>query len=133
MLLRRSKTYTEHHPFGSGLSTWIEESPGFNLDRVQAPLLIGATEGLGSPLGEWGVYASLRMQNKPVALIYMEGQHVLKRPLERWASQQTNVDWFNFWLNGVEDPDQSKAPQYQRWERLRKLQKARPRPTPSAQ
>jgi hypothetical protein len=44
--------------------------------------------------------------------------------MERLTSQQTNVDWFRFWLHGYEDPDPAKAAQYRRWERLRKLQQA---------
>jgi hypothetical protein len=28
------------------------------------------------------------------------------------------VDWFDFWLNGHEDPDPEKADQYRRWRGL---------------
>ena len=27
-------------PFGEGLQQWVKRSPGFNLDKVNAPLLI---------------------------------------------------------------------------------------------
>jgi len=37
-------------------------------------------------------------------------------------SQQGNVDWFRFWLNGEEDPDPAKADQHNRWHELSKLQ-----------
>jgi hypothetical protein len=30
-----------------------------------------------------------------------------------------NVDWFNYWLREVRDPDPSKGPQYKRWDALR--------------
>jgi hypothetical protein len=112
-------------PFGDGLAVWVKEAPSFNLNRVETPLLI-TTLGRGSILGEWEIYASLRMQKKPVDLMYLpqtEGyQHILQRPLERSASQQSNVDWFRFWLQGYEDPDPAKAAQYARWRALRKLQ-----------
>jgi len=52
------------------------------------------------------------------------GQHVLTKPLERWVSQEINVDWYDFWLNVHEDPDPGKAEQYRRWRELRKLQEA---------
>jgi hypothetical protein len=34
------------------------------------------------------------------------------------------VDWFDFWLNGREDPDLKKAEQYERWRKLRELHEA---------
>jgi hypothetical protein len=37
------------------------------------------------------------------------------------ASQQGNVDWFRFWLQGYEDPDSAKTSQYTRWRQLREL------------
>jgi len=110
-------------PFGDGLPAWTKAAPGFNLYRVQAPLLI-ASIGPGSILGEWEIYASLRMQKKPVDLMYIpDGQHILQKPLERLASQQSNVDWFRFWLQGYEDPNPLKKAQYTRWRSLRALQK----------
>jgi len=109
-------------PFGKGLAAWIQEAPSFNLDRVQTPLLITAITS-SSILEEWEMYASLRMQNKPVGLMYIpDGQHILQKPLDRLASQQGNVDWFRFWLQGYEDPDPAKRAQYKRWENLRELQ-----------
>jgi len=111
-------------PFGKGLATWVKEAPGFTTDRIQTPLLIGAI-GPSSILSEWELYASLRMQKKPVEFVYIpDGQHILQKPLDRMASQQGNVDWFRFWLQGYEDPDPAKAAQYRRWEQLRKLQQA---------
>jgi hypothetical protein len=78
-----------------------------------------------SILGEWEIYSSLRMQNKPVDLIYFpNGTHIHQKPLERLESQQGNVDWMRFWLQGYEDPDPTKAAQYKRWEQLREQQAA---------
>ena len=109
-------------PFGDGLKKWVEAAPGFNLNRVQTPLLIQAILP-PAVLEEWEIYASLRLQHKPVDLMYIpDGQHILQKPLERLASQQTNLDWFRFWLQGYEDPDKSKVEQYQRWEELCDLQ-----------
>jgi hypothetical protein len=67
------------------------------------------------------------MQHKPVDLIYFpEGTHVHERPLERYESQQGNVDWLRFWLQDYEDPDPVKQAQYRRWEAM----KARPESIP---
>jgi hypothetical protein len=38
--------------------------------------------------------------------------------LERLESQQGDVDWFRFWLQGYVDPDPSKRGQYRRWAKL---------------
>jgi len=111
-------------PFGKGLLTWAKDTLGFHLNRIQTPVLIGAL-GRDSILSEWEIYSSLRMQKKPVDLIYIpDGQHILQKPLDRLASQQGSVDWFRFWLQGYEDPNPTKAVQYRRWEGLRKLQEA---------
>ena len=61
------------------------------------------------------------MQGKPVDLIYIpSGQHILQKPLERLASQQGNVDWFRFWLQGYQQPNPEDPDQYKRWEDLRR-------------
>ena len=97
-------------------------SPGFNLDKVTAPLIVVA-EGPGSLLYMWEPYAGLRYLNKPVDLIMLNtDEHVLTNPSVRMASQGGSVDWFRFWLQGYEDPAPSKAEQYIRWRELRKMQ-----------
>lgn len=111
-------------PFGTGLQHWVKNSAGFNLNEVQSPVRI---EALGpiSVLGEWEIYSSLYQQGKPVDLVYISGaQHILQKPQDRYASQQGNVDWFRFWLQGYERPNPEKSDQYKRWERLRDLQDA---------
>ncbi len=105
-------------PFGSGLRRWIEMASGFNLDKVQTPLRIEAIKPVAL-LEEWEIYSSLRIQGKPVDLIYFPlGTHIHQRPLERLESQQGDVDWFRFWLQGYEDPDPAKHSEYERWEKL---------------
>jgi hypothetical protein len=47
--------------------------------------------------------------------------HILVQPAQRYVSQQSAIDWFDFWLNDHEDPDDKKAEQYSRWRELRKL------------
>jgi hypothetical protein len=42
------------------------------------------------------------------------------------AVQQRAVDWFDFWLNGREDPDERKAEQYTGWRQLRIQHQADP-------
>lgn len=106
-------------PLGEGLNRWVAEAPEFHLDQVKAPVRI---EAIGAPsvLQEWELYASLRLQRKPVDFIYFpHGTHIHQKPLERHESQQGDVDWFRFWLEDYEDPDPKKVSQYQRWRELR--------------
>ena len=107
-------------PIGeSGLKRWVESAPGFRLDQVVAPVRIEAIAPI-SILSEWEIYSSLEMQGKPVDLIYFpSGQHILQKPLDRFASQEGNVDWYRFWLQGYEDPDATKREQYKRWKKMK--------------
>jgi len=112
-------------PFGAeGLKNWLAHSPEFNMDKVRAPLLL-QQPGPKSAFADWEPYAALRYLKKPVDLIMLQpGTHVMTNPTQRLASETTNVDWFRFWLQDYEDPDPTKAEQYQRWERLCDLQVA---------
>ena len=107
-------------PYGDGLQKWFDRAPGFLTDRIRAPVLISA----GDPdhlIALWSLYAPLRDQGKPVELQYIRnGQHNLTKPLEIFAHQEMLVDWFDFWLNGHEDPNPEKAAQYARWRELRR-------------
>jgi dipeptidyl aminopeptidase/acylaminoacyl peptidase len=109
-------------PFGRGLKSWMERSPGFNLDKVQTPVRITAITPV-SAFFAWEWFAGLTRLGKPVDMVMIQdGAHLLEKPWERMISQQGNVDWFCFWLNGEEDPDPGKAEQYTRWRELRKQQ-----------
>jgi dipeptidyl aminopeptidase/acylaminoacyl peptidase len=111
-------------PFGEGLQQWLKRSPGFNLDKIQAPLLV-VGEGPHGTLFMWEPYAGLRFLQKPVDLMMLNtGEHVLTNPAVRMASQGGSVDWFRFWLQDYEDSDPAKAEQYKRWRELRKLQES---------
>ena len=111
-------------PFGSGLSLWLKNSPGFLLDRVETPLLIEPV-GPSSMLGEWQWFAGLNRLAKPVDMIYLPGgTHILVKPWDRMTSQQTTVDWFCFWLKGEEDRSVEKANEYSLWRKLRAQAKA---------
>jgi len=86
-------------PFGrEGLLKWAESAPGFNLDRVQTPLLISCLEK-GTLIGTWDIYAGLRTLGKPVDLMWLRKEdtpHVLVQPRRRYLSQQQAIDWFDF-------------------------------------
>ena len=106
-------------PSGADLALWLKNSPGFNLDKVTAPVRI-EEYAYGSLLGGWEWFSGLSFREKPVELIWIPfGTHLLVKPWERLVSQQGNVDWFDYWLQGRSDPDPAKRAQYQRWEAMR--------------
>jgi hypothetical protein len=108
-------------PVGDGLQTWIKRSPGFHLDKVNAPLLIAVEKD--SAIEMWQSYSGLRYLKKPVELDLMNtDEHVITNPVERMSSQGLSLDWFRFWLQGYENPDPAKAEQYKRWREMGKLQ-----------
>jgi dienelactone hydrolase len=109
-------------PFGEGLQKWLRDSPGFNTDKIHSPVLFEVNDP-ALLIYDWDLYAALRLQQKPVDLLYIRnGAHVLRKPRELLASQSMSVDWYDFWLNEHEDPDPAKADQYLRWRELRRLQ-----------
>jgi dipeptidyl aminopeptidase/acylaminoacyl peptidase len=112
-------------PFGAeGLKNWLALSPEFKMDKVKTPLLL-LQPGPASVFRDWEPYAALRYLKKPVDLIMLQsGTHVMTNPTQRLAAETINVDWFDFWLNGHEDPDPAKAEQYARWRELRNMQNA---------
>ena len=111
-------------PFwADGIRLWQERSPFFHLDRIVTPLRIEAY-GIGIP-AHWDMFALLKRHRRPVEMIHIpSGHHVLVTPRARYTSQQGNVDWFSFWLQGREDPDPAKAAQYERWRYLRAQKEA---------
>jgi dipeptidyl aminopeptidase/acylaminoacyl peptidase len=107
-------------PFGRALNNWLVSSPSFRLDRVQVPVRIEAINWY-SILEEWEIYSSLFQQGKPVDFVYTpDGQHILQQPKQRYESQEGNVDWFRFWLQGFQDASPLGREEYRRWTKLEK-------------
>ncbi|HKZ74836.1 MAG TPA: hypothetical protein VJ011_12270, partial [Steroidobacteraceae bacterium] len=107
--------------FWANKAAWLERAPGFNLDRVETPLLITST-GPFSFLVVNEMYTGLQILKKPIDVImFPEGAHQLMMPRERLASMEATVDWMSYWLQGSKDPQPGKAAQYKRWDALRAL------------
>lgn len=113
-------------PFGRGLRKWIENAPGFNAEHVKAPLQIQAHQaGLRGVLGGWEMFSRLRQLGKPVELYAIpdieHGSHGLQNPQQCQAAKERAVDWFDFWLNGRQQPQKDKEEEYAQWRRLRSM------------
>jgi hypothetical protein len=107
-------------PYGAGLESWMQNSPGFNVDRVDTPLRMTPLGNPGSLLSDWEWFVLLKRMDKPVELAMIEhGTHTLVKSWDRMVVNGGNVDWFDFWLNGRQDPAAEKADQYARWEKMK--------------
>lgn len=130
---------------GDGLQKWLLTAPGFNADKIHAPLRMEIdTGGVSSLVFAWEVFSQLRYLHRPAEL-YLIGDsihadHPVQIPSQKFASQQGSVDWFDFWLNGHERADpaiaagetkESLAEQYARWRKLRELRDADLKTTPA--
>lgn len=101
------------------LQQWFDAQPLYKLPDSRAAIRIEAM-GPDSLAALWETFAVLKNATRPVDMIYFpQGDHNLRKPVERIASQEGNVDWFRFWLKGEEDAEPRKAAQYQRWRQLR--------------
>lgn len=96
-------------------------SLALNAERVTAPLLVNSSDAEHVQALEEVV--ALIEHDKPVEMIvYPDEVHNKWQPAHRASVYGRNVDWLNFWLQGVEDPSPEKVPQYERWHKLRELQ-----------
>ena len=133
----RKERTNEGLPYGGTLDRWVRYDPALHTDCVRAAVRI---ETYGPwVLNNWDIYSLLRRQYKPAEMVVIPGgSHALSRPSERMLSLQGNVDWYDFWLQGLErrEPllanEDAKAlqDQYARWRQMEALQnadEARPR------
>jgi len=106
-------------PLGDGLDLWRRMSPSFNLEHVNAPVLMW-TSGV-TALWDW--YVVLRRLKKPVEYWSLpDATHDVFKLPQRMHTNQLVVDWFRFWLKNEEDPDLAKTAQYIRWREFRPRQ-----------
>ncbi|MGH8211256.1 MAG: hypothetical protein ACREU6_16995 [Steroidobacteraceae bacterium] len=104
--------------WGAGISRWLERSYFFHLDKIRTPMRFEHL-GVGIPC-DWDEFVIEERMNRPVEMIHIpNAAHNILNPVSRYTSQEGNVDWFDFWLNGHEDQSPAKIGQYQRWRKLR--------------
>ena len=106
-------------PEGRAKSNWRQIAMSLNADQIETPILENASDT--EYLIYLPVYRSLLDLGKPVELyLYPKELHVRNQPKHRYEIYQRNLDWFLFWLKGVERPSHEKEDQYRRWRELRR-------------
>lgn len=93
---------------------WKLRSPALNIASIQTPLLMQLPENEMRMSMEF--YSKLVNSPTPVEMFGYAGEsHIKHQPRHQAIVYERNLDWFRFWLQGVEDPDPAKADQYARW------------------
>lgn len=93
-------------------------SLSLNAERVNTPLLVNVSD-YEHPRALKEVVALIE-KDEPIAMaVYPNEGHVKWQPAHRMSVYKRNLDWLNFWLHGLEDPDPEKSRQYARWHKLR--------------
>jgi dipeptidyl aminopeptidase/acylaminoacyl peptidase len=118
-------TFTDalRHNWGLGAPSetpeaWKQLSPAFNLERLQAPLLMQMPEQ--EYLNGLDYIAPLAASPTSSELyVFPHEPHLKLEPRHLLAIGDRNLDWFRFWLQGYVDPDPAKADQYRRWTAMR--------------
>ncbi len=110
-------------PRGPAADQWQRVSLALNARTVETPLLIQVSDQELLPEAE--TVASLREYGKPVEMYVFPGEaHVKTRPQHRYHIYRRNLQWFQFWLQGVEASDPVDERQYERWRALRGTNRA---------
>lgn len=96
---------------------WQRISPSFAPERLRAPVLMQMSE----QEYRFSLDYSIDMVRARQADVYVfpHEPHQKFMPRHKLAVYERNLDWFRFWLLGLEEGDVLKAGQYERWRAMR--------------
>src|SRR5690606_13662676 len=96
---------------------WRELSPVFNMASLQEPILMQMPEQEYIHALDYAIPLILR--HRAELYVFPDEPHQKFQPRHELAAYERNLDWFRFWLQGVEDPDPDKKSQYEHWREMR--------------
>ena len=98
---------------------WKPYSWVLNAREINVPILVQQADD--EYITSLEAYAALTENGKPIDMyVFPNETHVKWQPAHRLAIYESNIDWFNYWLQGREDPTPGKRAQYERWRGLRR-------------
>jgi dipeptidyl aminopeptidase/acylaminoacyl peptidase len=100
---------------------WRMISPALNLEKIHCPILMQMPEQEYMQTIDYAI--PLIRDNRADLYVFPDEPHQKFQPKHKLAVYERNLDWFRFWLQGVEDHDPAKVEQYTHWQ----LMKARSR------
>lgn len=111
-------------PFeAAALPNYQRLSPSFRGTSASGPILQQVAAPTNSRLD---FHEALLRAGVPAEITLYPGEdpssdetHLFHIPSNRLAAMQENIDWFDFWLRDLVDPDPAKADQYRRWRHMR--------------
>lgn len=114
-------------PGGPDDKYWADNAVSLNADKINAPLLMHVAD---HELVAAGIetFIALKEAEQPVEMfIFPDAHHIKWQPKHRFNIYRRNLQWFDFWLHGVEDPEPVDPEQYDRWRKLREQHDANQR------
>lgn len=111
--------------FGNGdtlydnVQRYVDLSPQLQFDGLENTAVLfeaGVQSAAVAMLGYPKAAAHAGMPTEFV--VYPQTSHNIQLPQLKKESAERNLDWFRFWLQGVEDPEPTKADQYRRWREM---------------
>ena len=122
------KTYWNLGDPDTDRAGWERLSAVTDIDAIDTPLLMQLPESEARLVVEF--HTRLKRAGKPAELhVFADEPHIKTQPVHQDAANARNLDWFRYWLLGVEDAAPSKAAQYIRWKTYRAGQSL-PAPAP---
>jgi len=96
---------------------WRVLSPADNLDKIKAPILMQMPEQEYVIALDYAI--PLMRDHRADLYVFPNEPHQKFQPRHKLAAYERNIDWFRYWLQGYEDPDQAKRDQYQHWREMK--------------
>jgi dipeptidyl aminopeptidase/acylaminoacyl peptidase len=97
---------------------WQRMSVSVGASKVLTPLLIQVADSELLPATQ--AFTELREFGKPAEMyVFPDEFHVKSQPVHRLSMYRRSVQWFQFWLQGIEDPNPINQGQYARWRSMR--------------
>lgn len=97
---------------------WRQLSPTYHIERMRAPVLMQMPEQEFRYSLDFMV--PLIRRHRADVYVFPNESHQKFQPRHKLAVYERNLDWFRFWLQGYEDPDQAKRAQYAHWQEMKK-------------
>lgn len=95
---------------------WAALSPTADVERLRAPALMQMSEQEYRYSLDYTV--PLIRKRRADVYVFPNEPHQKFQPRHKLAVYQRNLEWFNFWLLGKEDPDRAKEEQYAVWRQM---------------
>lgn len=101
---------------------WRELSPVFNLDRMQEPILMQMPEQEYIHSLDYAI--PLLRSHRADLYVFPNEPHQKFQPRHKLAAYERNLDWFRFWLQGIEATASEKKLQYEHWRQMRAVMRS---------